>query len=58
MYLNNVAYLPLLNPQSTNNFGDTQDGSLGSLKLTAEWKDLGPGQGVLGNNGSKTPLHS
>ena len=49
--------LPLLNPQSTSNFGDTQDGTLGSLKLTAEWKDLGPGQGIFGDNGS-IPLHS
>ena len=50
--------LPLLNPQSTSNFGDTLDGTLGSCKLTAVWKDLGPGQGVLGNNGCNIPLHS
>ena len=49
--------LPLLNPQSTSNFGDTQDDTLGSLKLTAVWKDLGPGQGVFGDKGW-IPLHS
>ena len=50
--------LPLLNPQSNNSCGDTLDGTLGSLRLTAEWKDLGPGQRVFGVNGCNIPLHS
>jgi len=48
---NQHSHLPLLNPQRTNNFGDKQDGTLGSLRLIAEWKDLGIGQGVCGDNG-------